>query len=283
MSRPSVGGTFETKLGAAVTQPGYLLEIEFSTTVRWSTRGTLTWNSQTWTGREFKVQMSGGRGMDARLTLTLNNHDNAIGTLCLADGVGNRNIRLWTFTGNAPGLTDCSQIFGGIGDTFSLTKRRVTIQAVPQRDGGHQRAVLAHRAERGACRTHASRYAGSVERRNLHPAELSMATYPSLKQTYESDRQRLDGIATDEGGDGSLWVRQMYPADKYVFTVAHVVNASEKKHAGGVLFSQQGAAVRLRFRDELTTTYTGCVFVKSPQYKLISRGIWRVTAQIRQQ
>ena len=58
---------------------------------------------QTWTGRESKVQMSGGRGMDARPTLTLNNHDNAIGTLCLADGVGNRNIRLWTSTGNAPG------------------------------------------------------------------------------------------------------------------------------------------------------------------------------------
>ena len=132
MSRPSVGGAFETKLSGAVTQPGYLLEIEFSTTVRWSTRGTLTWNSQTWVGREFKVQMSGGRGMDAKLTLTLLNNDNAIGTLCLADGVGNRNIRLWKFTGNAPSLTDCSQIFGGIGDTFSLTKRRVTIQAVPK-------------------------------------------------------------------------------------------------------------------------------------------------------
>ena len=106
MSRPSVGGAFETKLSGAVTQPGYLLEIEFSTTVRWSTRGTLTWNSQTWVGREFKVQMSGGRGMDAKLTLTLSNNDNAIGTLCLADGVGNRNIRLWKFTGNAPSLTD---------------------------------------------------------------------------------------------------------------------------------------------------------------------------------
>ena len=70
--------------------------------------------------------------MDAKLTLTLSNNDNAIGTLCLADGVGNRNIRLWKFTGNAPSLTDCSQIFGGIGDTFSLTKRRVTIQAVPK-------------------------------------------------------------------------------------------------------------------------------------------------------
>ena len=132
MSRPSVGGTFETKLSAGITQPGFLLEIEFATTVRWSTRGTLTWNSLTWTGREFGVQMSGGRGMDARLTLTFNNHDNSIGTLCLADGIGNRNVRLWKFTGNTPSLTDCSQIFGGIGDTFSLNKRKLTIQAVPK-------------------------------------------------------------------------------------------------------------------------------------------------------
>jgi len=110
-----------------------------------------------------------------------------------------------------------------------------------------------------------------------------MATYPSLKQTYESDRQRLDGIATDEGGDGSLWVRQMYPADKYVFTVAHVVNASEKSTLESFYSANKALPFDFVFRDELTTTYTGCVFVKSPQYKLISRGSWRATVQIRQQ
>ena len=110
-----------------------------------------------------------------------------------------------------------------------------------------------------------------------------MATYPSLKQTYESDRQRLDGIATDEGGDGSLWVRQMYPADKYVFTVAHVVNASEKSTLEAFYVANKALQFDFVFRDELTTTYTGCVFIKSPQYKLISRGVWRATVQIRQQ
>ena len=74
----------------------------------------------------------------------------------------------------------------------------------------------------------------------------------------------------------------MYPTDKYASTVAHVVNASEKARLG-VLSGKQGAAVRLQVRDELTTTYTGCVSVKSPQYKLISRGSWRATVQIRQQ
>jgi hypothetical protein len=110
-----------------------------------------------------------------------------------------------------------------------------------------------------------------------------MATYPTLSQTYESERTRLDGIATDEGGDGSLWVRQMYPADKHSFSVVHVVNASEKSTLEAFYSANKALPFDFVFRDELTTTYTGCVFVKSPQYKLISRGSWRATVQIRQQ
>ena len=110
-----------------------------------------------------------------------------------------------------------------------------------------------------------------------------MATYPSLKQTYESDRQRLDGIVADEGGDGSLWVRQMYPTDKYAFTVTHVVTASEKSTLEAFYSANKALQFDFVFRDELTTTYTGCVFIKSPQYKLMSRGTWRATVQIRQQ
>mgnify|MGYP006911039222 FL=1 len=110
-----------------------------------------------------------------------------------------------------------------------------------------------------------------------------MATYPSLKQTYESDRQRLDGIVADEGGDGSLWVRQMYPADKHSFSVVHVVNASEKSTLEAFYSANKALQFDFVFRDELTTTYTGCVFIKSPQYKLMSRGTWRATVQIRQQ
>ena len=110
-----------------------------------------------------------------------------------------------------------------------------------------------------------------------------MATYPTLSQTYESERTRLDGIATDEGGDGSLWVRQMYPADKHSFSVVHVVNASQKSTLEAFYSANKALAFDLVFRDDLTTTYAGCVFVKSPQYKLISRGSWRATVQIRQQ
>ena len=64
----------------------------------------------------------------------------------------------------------------------------------------------------------------------------------------------------------------MYPADKYAFTVAHVVNASEKSTLEAFYSANKALPFDFVFRDELTTTYTGCVFVKSPQYKLISRG-----------
>ena len=203
--------------------------------------------------------------MDAKLTLTLSNNDNAIGTLCLADGVGNRNIRLWKFTGNAPSLTDCSQIFGGIGDTFSLTKRRVTIQAVQKRMEVIKEPSL--RIVRNAVRAelHASRYAGSVERRNLHLAELSMATYPSLrKQTYESDRQRLDGIVADEGGDGSLWGAADVPGGQVRIHGDARLSTSAKKHAGGFL---RGKQRRCRSTSCFAMNHDHvyrCVFVKSP-------------------
>lgn len=109
-----------------------------------------------------------------------------------------------------------------------------------------------------------------------------MATYPTLSQSYESDRQRLDGILTDEGGDGSLWVRQSYPTDKYAFTVIHIVDATQKATLEAFYSTNKALQFDLVFRDDMTA-YTGCVFVKSPQYKLISRRQWRATVQIRQQ
>ena len=211
--------------------------------------------------------------MDAKLTLTLSNNDNAIGTLCLADGVGNRNIRLWKFTGNAPSLTDCSQIFGGIGDTFSLTKRRVTIQAVPKgwrSSKSHPCASCETRcvpnsrqpvrgfrgtAKSSSCRT---------EHGNLSIAKADLRKRPAAPGRHRRGRRRRR-LAV---------VRQMYPADKYAFTVTHVVNRQRKKSTLEAFYAANKALpFDFVFRDELTTTYTGCVFIKSPQYKLIARGV----------
>ena len=116
---------------------------------------------------------------------------------------------------------------------------------------------------------------------NLHPAELSMATYPSLSDLPKATGSAWDGIATDEGGDGSLWVRQMYPTDKYASTVAHVVNASGKSTLEA-FYSANDAAVRLRVsRRTATTVYRVRVRQVAAVPTDFARN-WRATVQIRQ-
>ncbi len=130
MGRPLSTG-FENKLSAAATTPGYLVEIEFPAIVRWSSLGGFLWNSQTWTSNSFSVS---GFGIDGSAessgSLTFNNHDNSVGTLCLANGVSNRAIRLYAFDGLTPASDEVRQIFDGYTDSFALNMRRVTISAV---------------------------------------------------------------------------------------------------------------------------------------------------------
>lgn len=123
MSRTLVGTT-SSGVGAAVTAPGYFIEITWaSSTGRYSTRGTLTWNSQTWTATDVRVS---GLATDAGSpsiggALRFGNADLAIGTLILSDGVAGRAIRIWAFYGDSnPGASDPVLLFDGIGDGAAL-------------------------------------------------------------------------------------------------------------------------------------------------------------------
>lgn len=131
MSRPSVSGPLTAKLSAAATAPGYLIEVAFSTTYRWSSRGTLTWNSLTWTGLPFVVSLSSDGAGGQKLSLSFPNHDNAIGTLLLTDDIANRSVTLWTFTGDSPAAGDVVQVFSGVGDGYQLDMRSAKIDCVP--------------------------------------------------------------------------------------------------------------------------------------------------------
>lgn len=131
MSRASVGPTLLGKLQASATRPGYLLEIGFSTTYRFSSRGTLSWNSQTWTSLPFVPTLSGDAANGQRLSVTMPNHDNAIGSLLLLDDIANRIVKLWVFTGDSPAAGDVVQVFAGEGDGYQLDIRTARIDCVP--------------------------------------------------------------------------------------------------------------------------------------------------------
>jgi hypothetical protein len=59
------------------------------------------------------------------------NHDNAIGTLMLTDGIANRVVKLWSFTGDSPASSDAVQVFAGVGDSCQIDRRSVTIDCAP--------------------------------------------------------------------------------------------------------------------------------------------------------
>lgn len=111
-----------SELGNAVTTPGYLVEIQFSTPVRLSTRGTLPWNGNTWISRAVEV---GGLGyaVDSPAqsgSLKIGDSDMAMTALVLAQGIASRTINVWKFYGSTPAAADPVQIFAGAGDAAQM-------------------------------------------------------------------------------------------------------------------------------------------------------------------
>jgi len=124
MPRSSVGSGFETKLSAAVTSPGFLIEIAFSTVLRFSTRGDITISGTTWYARPFKV--SG----PPRPTITITDTDNVIAAYLQTEKIAGKAIKLWKFDGDAPTSLEYTQYFEGEGDDYTINKTSTVIRAV---------------------------------------------------------------------------------------------------------------------------------------------------------
>jgi hypothetical protein len=130
----TLAGSTSSGVTAAVTLPGYFVQISFATPQRWSTRGTLTWNSLTWTG--YDVQVSGliYDGAEASLNgaLAIGNNDLAIGALVLSEGVAGRACSIWKFYGDSnPATGDPVKVFEGVCDSADIPENgpvRITLQ-----------------------------------------------------------------------------------------------------------------------------------------------------------
>ena len=120
-----------------VTAPGYLVEISFATPLRYSTRGTLTWDSKTWTAYDVRVSGIAWDGASSGLTgsLAIGNADLAIGQSVLSEGVAGRAIKVWAIYGDSPAASDPVLVFDGIGDGATIPEvGAVTIDL--QQSGG---------------------------------------------------------------------------------------------------------------------------------------------------
>jgi hypothetical protein len=131
--RTLVGST-SSGVAAAVTLPGYFIQIAFATPLRISTRGTLTWNSLTWTAGDAQVVGLATDGGESTLegSLLIGNTDLEIAYLVLDEGVAGRACSIWQFYGDsAPALGDPVKVFEGVCDGADILESgpvRITLQ-----------------------------------------------------------------------------------------------------------------------------------------------------------
>lgn len=120
-----------TELGKTITRPGFLVEIGFATTLRYSSLGTLTWNGQDWTAYDVSVRLpnADGRGFNGA-EIVVGNQNAAFGVICLLEGIAGKTVRVYQLYGGATATADGYLAFNGVGDTCVIDQDKVRIKAV---------------------------------------------------------------------------------------------------------------------------------------------------------
>lgn len=129
MTRP-VSGTTGTEIAKAITRPILLIELGFSSTLRYSSAGALTWNSLSWSSGAFRLSMPGSGSW----SVDLFNATYAVGQTVLAQGTAGKTARVYQLYGAGPYAdADGEQLFEGeMGEAvISGTTVRIALKKRP--------------------------------------------------------------------------------------------------------------------------------------------------------
>lgn len=107
-----------------VTKPGYFVYIGFTPPLRFSTRGSLSWNGHTWGGDHNCTIKSVS---DSKGSISFTNIDNLMSSIILNEGVVDKVIKIWAYDEDAVATPDPVLIFDGVGDSAELTENTATI------------------------------------------------------------------------------------------------------------------------------------------------------------
>lgn len=132
-------------VSATVTEPLVLCQIVLgTTTLRYSSRATVSWDGATWSGGSLRVESlasAAGGGMSGNVSLS--NVDDAIGTLVLNSDLTESDVRLWLLYGRGPfGAGDALALFRGVIDAADLSAVRVSLALVTEGRRGLMRPGL---------------------------------------------------------------------------------------------------------------------------------------------
>jgi len=117
----SLPATLASAIGQPVTRPGYLIQLDSATPIRFSTRGTVLYDGQWWLEGAAVSGLS--QSAASAPTVTIPNQDNSGSALLLGDRLIDVRARIWAYDAGAP--DDAILLFDGVidgaGDIGPLT------------------------------------------------------------------------------------------------------------------------------------------------------------------
>lgn len=129
----TLSSALQSAYGGAVQKPAWLVEIGFSSPIRLSSYGMVTFDGYSWQAGEF--DLSGLRVDQARIsgTLRLPNTDDLYGALVLTEGTTDRRIKVWGYDAAATASADFVQLVDGVGGAATVDPTWVSVAV---RDAG---------------------------------------------------------------------------------------------------------------------------------------------------
>lgn len=107
-----------TELGKTITDPVFLVEMGFTTPVRYSSMSQITWNALTWLAADMNVRMSDNP------QLSIFNESGTLGTTVLSEGTAGKTVKIYMHY-NTYGTLIFSGVMGDatIGERVSISCR----------------------------------------------------------------------------------------------------------------------------------------------------------------
>lgn len=117
-----------SEIGLSVSRPHWLVFFDFATPLRLSTRGTVTFDAQSWTGTQMTVAIASD-GLSGQVVMT--DHDSAMEAKLMAEGATGIAARVYMLYGDGPWSASDDDLWfdGEIGQTRGA-RGRITIPLV---------------------------------------------------------------------------------------------------------------------------------------------------------
>lgn len=112
---------------SAIQKPAWLVYVGFSTPLRLSSYGDVTYDSNTWSAYDVDVSRIRVDAVRVSGELVIQNADDLVGALILAEGVADRVIHIYGYDAGATDTADIVHLVTCVGGASSLSHDRVSI------------------------------------------------------------------------------------------------------------------------------------------------------------